>query len=157
MTGLTTPFSVMVPREDGAATYAIQAVMGKVKPGIQQPTLDEDPYPPINMVYYTQYQTLYSFPYHWTPTPGSAPVGFFTWREMTANAVVAGGHVTQSQIDAWFQSVPPSTAPLPVRDPSVATALPAGVDPSQGDPDDPTPPVLIVTQSPSVPGVTMKP
>jgi len=100
LTGLTTPFSSMVPREDGAATYVIQAVLGKIKPGIQHPSEGEDPNPPLNMVYYTQYQTLYSFPYFWAPNPGSAPLGFFTWRDMAANVVVAGGHVTQSQINS---------------------------------------------------------
>ncbi len=65
------------------------------------------------------------------------------------------------ETQAWFQGQTASMANAAPRfmrapDPNPDGSDPLqGVDPSKGDLDDPTPPVLIVTQSPIIPGVTV--
>jgi hypothetical protein len=63
------------------------------------------------------------------------------------------------QATAWLQGGTPVSAPQmrPVTlTPSGADPL-AGVNPALGDPDDPTPPILIVVQTPAIPGLTVLP
>lgn len=62
-----------------------------------------------------------------------------------------------AQAQAWFQGLTsPATPSIRPTAPAPDGTDPlAGVNPLLGDPDDPTPPVLIVTQTPIIPGLTV--
>lgn len=62
-----------------------------------------------------------------------------------------------AQTQAWFQGTTSPATPVarPVTPLPNGTDPLLGVDPSKGDPDDPTPPVIIVIQTPAIPGVTV--
>ncbi len=98
----------------------------------------------------------------WVPPPVFSllfRVGLLLGCLTPAAAQIAPTHISAAQVTAWFQggSAVPAQAVRPVA-PAPGGADPlAGVNPALGDPDDPTPPVLIVVQTPAIPGLTVLP
>lgn len=96
----------------------------------------------------------------WPPAPmivGGAP------NPITLATLPSGIKVfdatSAAQATVWLQGGTPVSAPQMrsvTLTPSGADPL-AGVNPALGDPDDPTPPVLIVVQTPTIPGLTVFP